>query len=395
MPLEKRPLIQGLFGALFGVASIVGPIIGGALTSHVSWRWCFYINLPFGGIALAAVAYCLRMPDREATNTHLKEKLRQLDGIGTLVLVGAVVSLVLVLQWGGQKYSWNNSTIIALLTCTGVLAVAFILTQIFLPRTATLPPRVFKQRSIIAAGWATACVGASMYIFVYFLPIWFQAIKGVSAVDSGIYMLPSALSTVFATIANGFAVQKLGYYTPSAIIGACISCIGAGLLTTLHADTPAAQWIGYQIPYGFGLGMCFQIPNLAAQTVLPIEDVPIGSALMLFLQLLGASAFIPVGQYVLLTQLRQSLAGVSGIDPETIGSTGATSLTDSVPEHLRETVLLAYNSALRVVFIVGLVMACLVVVGMAGLEFKSIKKGGNTGEKKPEAGHEDGDQEKK
>lgn len=182
------------------------------------------------------------------------------------------------------------------------------------------------------------------------------------------------LSTVLASIINGFAVQKGGYYTPSAILGSCIMAVGAGLLTTLQVDTPMAKWIGYQILYGFGLGMCFQAPNLAAQTVLPTRDVPIGTSLMFFLQLLGASIFVPVGNNVLLTRLSSRLSGVDGLDPQRIIASGATSLLSSVPEDLRDTVLVAYNAALRDVFIVGLVLSCLVVLGISGLEFKSVKK---------------------
>lgn len=225
-------------------------------------------------------------------------------------------------------------------------------------------------------------------VLAYFLPIWFQSITGVSPVQSGIRMLPTMLAMVLASIINGFAVQKLGYYTPSAIVGSCISSVGAGLLTTLHVDTPMGSWIGYQILYGFGLGLCFQAPNLAAQTVLPVRDVPIGTSLMFFLQLLGAAVFIPVGQYVLLSRLRSRLAGVRGLDPDVVGSSGATSLAGSVPGHLRETVLVAYNAALRDVFRLGLVLTCLIVLGIAGLEFKSVKKGGNAGEKKEQAASE-------
>lgn len=192
-------------------------------------------------------------------------------------------------------------------------------------------------------------------------------------------MLPLMLSMVLASITNGFAVHKIGYYTPSAIFGSCIMVIGAGLLTTLQVNSPTGHWVGFQILYGFGLGMCFQAPNLAAQTVLPTRDVPIGTSLMFFMQLLGASIFIPVGQYVLLTQLSHKLAGVGGLDLQAISSSGATSLSTSVPEHLRETVLLAYNAALRDVFRLGLALTCLIVLGIAGLEFKSVKKEAQAG----------------
>jgi MFS family permease len=104
VPLHKRPLYQGLFGAVFGLASVVGPLVGGAFTSNVSWRWCFYINLPFGAVAIFIVAFLLKVPDRETTNLPLKEKLAQLDAVGTSVLIPAVVCLLLALQWGGLTY---------------------------------------------------------------------------------------------------------------------------------------------------------------------------------------------------------------------------------------------------------------------------------------------------
>ncbi|KAF7180228.1 hypothetical protein CNMCM7691_009395 [Aspergillus felis] len=386
VPLEKRPKIQGLFGAVFGVSSIVGPLVGGAFTSRVTWRWCFYINLPFGGLAMVAIAFCLKVPDRNTTKVPWTEKLKQLDVPGMCCLVPGVVCLVLALQWGGQKYAWNNARIVALLTLMGLLLLAFVAVQILLTRTATVPPRIFRRRSIFAGAWATLCIGASQYIFIYFLPIWFQSIKGVSAVDSGLRLLPLMLSMVVASICCGITTQKVGYYTPFAIIGTCIMVIGAGLLTTLQIDTGHDKWIGYQILYGFGMGMCFQQPNLAAQTVLPKKDVPVGIAVMFFSQLLGAAVFVPVGENVLANQLMLRLSGVPGIDSNIVTSGGATSLLSLVPLDLRGAVLVAYNEALRKVFQIGLIVACLAMLGSASLEWVSILKksetspGGETGD---------------
>ncbi|KAG6358766.1 hypothetical protein INS49_012285 [Diaporthe citri] len=374
IPLHRRPQMQGMMGALMGVASIAGPLIGGGFTSNVTWRWCFYLNLPIGAAAMVVIYLFLDIPDREETKLPLAKKLKQLDAPGTAVLVPGVVCLLLALQWGGQTYSWGNGRIIALLTLAGVLLISFAAAQVFLPGTATLPPRIFKQRSIVSGFWANVCVNCGNYVFIYFIPIWFQSIKGSSAAQSGIQTLPLMLSMVVGSISGGIINGKIGYYTPLAIIGTCIMCAGAGLLTTFQVDTSAGKWIGYQILYGLGLGLCFQVPNLAAQTCLPKKDVPTGLALMLFGSLIGASVFVAVGENVLSNQLVRRLSGLPGFDPSLVTSGGATSLLDSLPENLRETALVAYNEALRTVFIVGLIPSCLTALGTFSLEWKTVKK---------------------
>ncbi|KAH8772688.1 putative MFS multidrug transporter [Diaporthe sp. PMI_573] len=372
VPLHKRPLFQGMFGAVFGLASVIGPLLGGAFTSKVSWRWCFYINLPIGGAAMVFILFLLKVPDRETTRLPRREKLAQLDPIGLTLLLPGVICLLLALQWGGLEYPWRNGRIIALLTLAGVLLLGFIACQILKPKTATIPPRIFCQRSILAGFCATFCIGSSMMIMVYYLPIYFQAIKGVNAVDSGIRLLPMVLPMVVSSIATGILISKIGYYTPFMLGGIVLLSIGAGLLTTLQVGTGQGKWIGYQVIYGFGMGLTFQAPNLAAQTVLPTADVPIGTSLMFFSQLLGGSIFISVGQNVLNNELVKNLAGVPGFNPATILDAGATTLTH-LAEPLRTTVLFAYNEALRTVFQVGLAMTCLTILGGASLEWRSVK----------------------
>ncbi|KAK1964946.1 major facilitator superfamily transporter [Colletotrichum sublineola] len=375
VPLHRRPKYQGAFGAVFGLASVVGPLLGGAFTSsRATWRWCFYLNLPLGGVALVVLALVMRPPEQDLKDTSLWFKLRQLDFAGTTVFMPGVVCLLLALQWGGVEYTWNNPRIIALLVLAFVLLASFVAVQILLPKTATVPPRIMRNRSIAFATWAAFSIGGQMMIFAYFIPIYFQAIQGVSAVDSGIRTLPLVLSmTVFAGVAGGI-ITRVGYYTPVMLVGVCIMSVGAGLLTTLEVHSGPGKWIGYQIIYGVGMGMCFQAPNLAAQTVLETKDVPVGASVVMFSQMLGGAIFISVGQNVLNNELVKSIRGLPGLEGIDLKGSGATTLTE-LPAAVRGPVLVAYNDALRVVFVVGLVLVCSVLIGATGMEWKSVKKG--------------------
>ncbi|KAF1349179.1 major facilitator superfamily domain-containing protein [Delphinella strobiligena] len=374
VPLDKRPKLQGLMGMFMSVATITGPLIGGGFTSNVTWRWCFYINLPIGGLALVAIYFFLNIPEQEETKQPLKSKLKQLDAPGLILSVPGIVALVLALQWGGQTYAWGSERVVALLVVAGVLLLAFGAVQVWLPATATLPPRIFKSRSVTAALWNTLCINCGNYVFVYFLPIWFQAIEGVTPVESGIRTLPLVIATVVGQLSGGLSSAKIGYYTQWAIAGTCFMSIGAGLLTTLEVNTSEVKWIGYQIIYGIGYGWTAQVPNLAMMTSLPKKDIPMGFALNLFVSLLGATVFVAVAENVLENQLLQRLSGMPGFNRSLITSSGATSLLNSFPANLRPAAVSAYNESLRKVFIVGLIPCCLGVLGAVLLEWKSVKK---------------------
>ena len=191
------------------------------------------------------------------------------------------------------------------------------------------------------------------------------------------------LPVVLASIITGQLVSRIGYYTPFLIFGVCFTAIGGGLLTTLEIDTSVGKWIGFQIVYGFGLGCSSQAPNMAAQTVLPRENVAIGASLMFFGQQLFGAIFISAGQNVLDNRLANRLSGIPGIDSQLIQSTGATELFNHIPIQYHAASLKAYNDSLRVVFQVALIMACLSVLGALGMEWRSVKK--NLPSKKPDS----------
>jgi MFS family permease len=338
-------------------------------------RWCFYINLPIGALVLVFLYLFVDNTPPALGDLPFKEKIRRIDIPGTLVFVPSVVCLLLALQWGGQKYDWSDARIIALLVVFAVLLIAFVAIQLWRQEAGTVPPRILKQRTILGASWYAFMLGSSFFIAVYYMSIWFQAIKGDSAIKSGYSTLPLILGLVFASIGAGVATQKLGYYNPAILAGGVLVPIGNGLLTMFKTDTAHPFWIGAQFLFGFGVGCGLQQTNIAAQTVLDKKDAPTGVSVVFFFQGLGGAVMVALAQNVLDQKL---IAGVKHLlgpgKANTIVNTGATQLRQAFTKEQLPEVLTVYNHALVIVFYIGLAFGIAAIFGGALMEWAPLKK---------------------
>jgi hypothetical protein len=299
---------------------------------------------------------------------------KQLDLFGTLFFIPSIICLLLALQFGGSTYAWSDGRIITYFVVFGVCLLIFIGIQVYFPETASISSKLVRNRSVLAGAWYAFCMGGSFFTLLYYLPIWFQAVKGATALHSGIMNIPLVLSVVVASILSGGLVTVIGHYVPFMIASTVLMSVGEGLLTTFQPGTGHSKWIGYQVLCGLGIGFGMQQPLIAVQVVLPMELVPAGTALLVFCQTLGASIFVSVAQ----NQFQNKLIGdihhfAPSLDPRVVINAGATNLSAIVSANLLSFVVRAYNDALTETFLVALIVACLTLLGALAIEWKSVK----------------------
>lgn len=381
MPLNKRPLAFGLIGGMWGIASVAGPLLGGAFTENVTWRWCFYINLPVGALAVGIVMLVVNVSRNTAkvAEQTLMQRIARLDFYGISMFVPGIISLLLALQWGGSTYPWSNSRIIGLFVGAAAMLLIFVGVQLWRGERGTLPPFLFKQRSVLSAMCFGFSFGGGFFPLVYYLSLYFQAIQGVSAVQAGIKILPLLLATVVCSVFSGATIPKIGYYNYIFIPCMALFAIGAGMITTFDVHTPLREWFGYQVLAGLGIGVGFQTGPLVVQTVLKQDWIPVGTASVQFFQSLGGAVFIAVAQTVFQNGFISHIKEDNlGINPQIFLHAGASEVRSILKGMHREdaldAVLQAYMKGLRNTYYITLAMAICAFIAACTLEWRSIKQ---------------------
>jgi EmrB/QacA subfamily drug resistance transporter len=395
VPPRERGRYQGLFGAVFGLSSVAGPLVGGYFAEH-DWRWIFYVNLPIGIVALFVSNHVLRLL------THQRRE-HKIDWWGALALVVGVSAILLGLSWGGKEYAWGSPMIIGLFVGGVVMSAVFL----FIESRATepiLPLRLFRRPTFSIANVATFILGFGMFGSIIYVPLYLQIVKGATPTASGLLLLPMMVGIIFTSIVSGQLISRLGRYKWFPVAGTLIMAIGMILFTGLGVDTPLWRTFIPMIVIGVGLGLAMQPLILAVQNAVDLRDMGVGTSTATFFRSLGGSfgvaALGAIMTNRLSTELQPRVAAAAGKLPPAVREkfagalSGGISINDpksikALPELLRRAIEEGFVAALHPLFLVSAVVTLLAVVFCLALPNRELKGASPAEAAKPTLENED------
>ncbi|MEV5975932.1 MFS transporter [Streptomyces sp. NPDC052114] len=344
---RERGKYQGLFGAVFGATSVLGPLLGGLFTEHLSWRWVFYVNLPIGVIALLVIATTLHIPVRDTRHT--------IDYLGTFLIASVATCLVLVASLGGTTWAWGSPQIIGLAVLGAVLAVAFVAVEKKAVEPV-LPLKLFRIRTFTLSAVISFVVGFAMFGAMTYLPTFLQVVQGVSPTMSGVHMLPMVFGMLLSTTASGQIVSRTGRWKVFPVAGTAVTTLGLLLLHQLNENSSTGEMSAYFFVFGLGLGLVMQVLVLIVQNAVSYEDLGVATSGATFFRSIGASFGVAIFGTIFTNRLGDKLSdALAGQQLPPGLSVGALEADPRgiarLPADLRPGALSAYASSITDVFL--------------------------------------------
>ncbi|RDW61660.1 MFS multidrug transporter-like protein [Coleophoma crateriformis] len=364
--MRNRGQYFALVGMTWALASALGPVLGGVFTEKVSWRWCFYINLPITGTVTILLFFFLKL---DSPRTPVWDGLKAVDWVGSLTVVGGTLMLLLGLELGGVSFSWGSPTVVCLIVFGVVVTGLFVLNEWKLAKYPVMPTRIFSNISNAAALGACFSHGFVFISASYYLPLYFQAVMGASPLLSGVYVLPYALALSFCSVATGIFIKKTGMYLPPIWFGFTIMTLGVGLFIDLPVTTNWAKVILFEIVLGIGVGPNFQAPLIALQSHVQPGDIATATATFGFVRTLSTAISVVIGSVVFQNQMKNhytTLVGPLGAalaNELSGGSAGASvGIVKQLPPAQKAVAQEAYYQSLRTMWIMYVAFAGLGLV---------------------------------